>query len=646
MDEYRVGTEPHAISPAETELVERDARRSKAKSAWQGAKTGFRWVSYFAGFFAVIAVSFGLAVSALGVGSGRGWGLHISVTRGILFYLICLPWGMVPGALVGWFAALGRLAPEGSRRSKLSAVAERPIHPLRWVRRQRPADAAGAVPRRSRRRVWPWLVAVPMVVAIIAGFVTGGHLGRIVDRRLADAVVTADADNPSWRLDDLMAGREAVPDEENSALVVEDALSRLPDRWPLGPAPGPDEPKPPPTDAVKALDQLNATKDNVRLDDATVASLRGELDAYEDAVVVARSVANFRRGRHEIELGPTLIDTLLPETQAARNAARLLTADAAIRAHDGDLDGALDSCRALLSVGRSIGDEPFIISQLVRVAIGGVAMKSTRRALAQGEPSDAALARLQALVLDEIDQPLLLYALNGERAILTELILRIGSGEVPIAEFSGTAAKLVNDLKVSPLDPWGELWFDNQWAVATEWTTENIAIARRPAPERPGLWQAWNAKLQRIRESRFGILLAPLPFLMIPAVESADTACSRYQCELGTSAILLAAERHRRKTGDWPESIAKIDSAILPNAPLDPYSGQAFRMVRRDGRLLIYSIGRNLKDEGGQYDPKRSGTGVADDVGTGAWDVKLRRQMPATGDAEPSGTSGATETPH
>ena len=59
----------------------------------------------------------------------------------------------------------------------------------------------------------------------------------------------------------------------------------------------------------------------------------------------------------------------------------------------------------LLSIGRSIGDEPFLISQLVRIAIGTVAMKSTRRVLGQGEPSDAALARLQALVLDELAQP-------------------------------------------------------------------------------------------------------------------------------------------------------------------------------------------------------------------------------------------------
>src|SRR6185312_8463343 len=131
-------------------------------------------------------------------------------------------------------------------------------------------------------------------------------LGRIIDRRLADAVAMADRDDPSWRIEDLMATRQIVPDAENSALVVAEALALLPDRWPVGPSPLPDEPKPPPTDASKAYDQMNATRDNVRVDDATVATLRGELERHEDALLLARSVANYSRGRHELELGPTL----------------------------------------------------------------------------------------------------------------------------------------------------------------------------------------------------------------------------------------------------------------------------------------------------------------------------------------------------
>src|SRR5262249_29356563 len=170
------------------------------------------------------------------------------------------------------------------------------------------------------------------------------------------------------------------------------------------------------SDSRKAHDQLSLIADNIRIDDTSAAVIRADLNAYREALRIARSVADLPRGRHELQIGRTVIDTRLSETQAARAVARLLQSDTGIRAHDGDVGGAIDSCRAILNPGRSIGDEPFLISQLVRVAIGRTALSAARRTLGQGEPSDASLERLEALIRDEADQPLLLYSMRGERA--------------------------------------------------------------------------------------------------------------------------------------------------------------------------------------------------------------------------------------
>ncbi len=453
----------------------------------------------------------------------------------------------------------------------------------------------------------------------------------MVDRRLADAIAAADRDDPYWRIDDLMAHRESVPDAENAALVVLRSLELLPEGWPADPKPQPGVPMPPPSELTKALGRIHATSDNVRLDDAAAETLGDELKTYHEAVEIARTVADYRRGRHELELGPILIDTPLSETQATRTVARLMAADAAIRAHGGDFDGALDSCRAIFGAGRSIGDEPFLISQLVRIAIGEVAMHSAGRVLGQGEPSDAALSRLQALVLDELAQPLLLHGMKGERATLVELFRRVGSGEVPISALSDGGPPFDPNAPRPAIAPWGKLWFDHQRAVGLEWLNSAVAIARRPTPERPALWDEWEAEIQRVKRRQIGIYTATLPLLMMPAVSTSSSAESRFQCGLGATAILLAAERHRRKTGDWPASIAAIDRSLLPDAPLDPFSGQAFRMDRRDGQLFIHSIGPNHRDEHGAYDPKRWTKGGPDDVGVRAWDVPLRRQSPSPG---------------
>jgi hypothetical protein len=225
-----------------------------------------------------------------------------------------------------------------------------------------------------------------------------------------------------------------------------------------------------------------------------------------------------------------------------------------------------------------------------------------------------------------MNAPLTLYGMRGERATLTELIRRIGSGELPASALSGQGSQSAAGGARGAIAPWGRLLFDNQRAVALEWMNQAVAIARRPPAEQPPGWKAWEDEFQRVRHSRTGVYTAMLPLLMIPALNTSCSAQARYQAELGTTALLLAAERHRRKTGAWPASADSMAPEILANPPVDPFSGRPFVFERRDGQLIVHSVGPNLKDEHGAYEPKRWFNGGPDDVGATAWDVAFRRQ--------------------
>ena len=71
-----------------------------------------------------------------------------------------------------------------------------------------------------------------------------------------------------------------------------------------------------------------------------------------------------------------------------------------------------------------------------------------------------------------------------------------------------------------------------------------------------------------------------------------------------SAATSLAAERHRRKTGRWPASVAAIEPHLLGLPALDPFSGQPFCFTLLDGRLSVYSVSPNLEGEHGTYEPK------------------------------------------
>jgi len=577
-------------------------RASLPRSTWNGAKIGVRWTSYIAGPISVVLITVCFLIAAFGLGSGHGWRMPAFLPGAFGFYVVFAGYGLVIGAVIGLVGALIGRALAGTRLASRRASSDRHgVQPL--------IGTATA----QHRRVWPWLVGMAVLTLLAAAFSVGVVVASVVDRRLAEAIAAADRDDPNWRLEDLLAHRDPVRDDENSAIVLDQALSFLPENWWQG-------------EGSKLHDRLSPIAANVRLDDATALAISRELEKYRDAVRIARTVADYRRGRHELELGPTLLDTPLPETQAARGAARLLTLDAAIRVHDGDPDGALDSCRAIIGVGRSIGDEPFAISHLVRIAIGETAILAIRRVLGQSEPSVAALTRLQAAVADELAEPLLLYGMKGERATLTELIRRVGAGELPISALSDS--NFDPNAPRPEIAPWGKLMFDNQRAVALEWLNQAVVIARRPPAGQPRLWDAWQAEVDRVRHSRLGAYTSTLPTVLMAGFSSYGSAHSRYQAGLGATAILLAAERHRRKTGEWPATIVAIDPNVLRIPPVDPYSGQPFRLEHRDGQLLVYSVGKDREDEHGAYEPKRWREGRLDDVGTAAWDVPHRRQPP------------------
>lgn len=147
----------------------------------------------------------------------------------------------------------------------------------------------------------------------------------------------------------------------------------------------------------------------------------------------------------------------------------------------------------------------------------------------------------------------MLHGLKGERATLSEVIQRLGFGEVPISALSSEVPKFDLDGSRSAIAPWGKLLFDNQRAVALEWMNEAVAI----------------------------------------------------------------------------------DSSILPSPPLDPFSSREFRMEHRDGQLFVYSIGPNLADEHGAFEPKQWMKGGPEDVGGSTWDLPLRRQQPRPQDEQP-----------
>jgi hypothetical protein len=107
---------------------------------------------------------------------------------------------------------------------------------------------------------------------------------------------------------------------------------------------------------------------------------------------------------------------------------------------------------------------------------------------------------------------------------------------------------------------------------------------------------------------------------------------SRYADDLGDkeaefrcAAVALAAEQFRRANGRWPTTLGELVSQHLTVVPSDPFDLQPLKLAARPDGIVIYSVGVDGKDDGGDV---RGGQHRGLDIGVRLWNVNLRRQPP------------------
>jgi hypothetical protein len=62
----------------------------------------------------------------------------------------------------------------------------------------------------------------------------------------------------------------------------------------------------------------------------------------------------------------------------------------------------------------------------------------------------------------------------------------------------------------------------------------------------------------------------------------------------------VAAERFRVANGDFPEQLDALVPMYLDSVPTDPYADKPLLYKQEDDRVMIYSVGENGQDDGGQ----------------------------------------------
>jgi hypothetical protein len=460
--------------------------------------------------------------------------------------------------------------------------------------------ASDSTRSRSGWQRWPLRLAV-LLILLVGVFL---FVESLFDARLRRAIAELDAADPGWRFDDILAAREEVAAEENSAPLIVAAAELLPEDWPG-------------KDFSSAFSDLPPAQ---RLGRADHARLCNELNEWEAALIEARKVADRPRGRHRVDLTrPNLFATSLVDQQNARKVASLLQYDAIRMIDEGKLNEALVDCRAIVNVGRSMGDEPFAISQLIRTACIVLGCKTTARLLSQGEIPPEELAALQELLETDDSFPDELVGARGERAAVHEMFTALETGQLPFSAAAGGrpngAEKLLNPV----LQPGFRYEHPEMLSIMTRY----VEASRLPMHERHAVETAIDNDVRALPRT------AVLTRLLIPALYHVSGWHLRKHALLRCTIVCLASERYRRAHGRWPDTLTDLLPAELSAVPLDPFDGQPLRYVKAGDGITVYSVGPDQTDDGGtlvdESQPNKPGT----DIGVHIPDPGKRRQPPA-----------------
>jgi hypothetical protein len=457
--------------------------------------------------------------------------------------------------------------------------------------------------KRSRwRRFLLWSLATIGLLCTGMGLyvVLAVHNTRV---RLEDTIAHLDSTDPNWRLEDLEKDLPPVPDSVNSAPLLRQIVAQRPANWP----------------APALAEKLEGIPAQHRLTAEQAALIRHKLDRSPQCVALIRKLADFPDCFIATAWTPDGMSTILPMVQPAREIAQVAAYDVDLRLQARDFDGATESCRAMLSAGRCSGPGLLVYQSLVRLTIQNLCIDNVERVLAQGEPSEQALAKLQELLLEESHVSFLERGLRGERAMCYRVIHETFKGNANRAIVA--CFRILWDEQIDPLTKIAALsmapsngTLEANLAMCLENPTVMLEVTRRSVAEQDAVFNRIGGLGKDYRQP-------PLARLLATPMANLRKAFQRRQARLSAAITALAAERFRKKHGRWPEKLDELIPGELSKAEVDPFSGASLLVRRLENGLVIYSVGANRVDDGGIITAQND---EPLDVGVRLWDVGQR----------------------
>ena len=450
--------------------------------------------------------------------------------------------------------------------------------------------AIGRAPGWLFRRIWKSILMLLIGFVIINGIAT-----LVLGRRFYSEVAALKA--KGYPVSMAAFGDNPVPDARNGAVVyakafdllyskqsnrVNDTLdsflkSETEVKEPRLPMPTPIPPQPSPVSWVQARQAAESVKGIIPLTQEALSKPE------------CKFPVNWKDG----------IGAKFPHLARWRQLTRALCAQSLLYAHDGKMNEALSTIDLALRSSKAAKDEPTLITTLVTIACTRISDNTLRAILKYDTPTESQSKKLFDLLSRTDYRPEFAYAVKSEIALgLWVFDYTLKNGVSGILETTGNAnnpgeqptalirmARGISDYAWRPM-----LYVDG--GIYLKHTITNAQAAAKPY--RDAVHQI------EVNQSTQLPQYAIVSRILTPVLSMGSIKVDSTRAQTALTQILLASNVYKSKTGSYPESIAQLRTKVNWAIPVDPYTSKDFIYKRTPNGFQAYSIGSNLKDDGGR----------------------------------------------
>jgi hypothetical protein len=303
---------------------------------------------------------------------------------------------------------------------------------------------------------------------------------------------------------------------------------------------------------------------------------------------------------------------LLPHLAPLKGCAVVLRLRALAELEAGHSEAALADLGLVLRLTEKFHSEPFLISQLVRIAMFQISEQAVWEGLANHRWTDAQLSELdqQLAPLDFIAD--YTAAMRGENAcqVATVDFLRHRPGLLDsLGESHEKDSTRLGDL-CGYLIPSG--WFYQNELRSSKFILDQFLPIADLSQQSisPSLVSQATQSLNAMNFTPYTMLCK----MLLPGLTKSSHRFAFAEASLNLARCACALERHRLANGKLPETLDALVPGFIAKIPRDPIGGQALHYQSTgDGNFILYSVGWNERDDDGRVCLTKGGSVDLDD---------------------------------